>query len=81
MFRWRLESSLVPVEDRNGECNSDECAQAFHSLAATLLTESLFTKERFSHVHQELIRLHDHVRDMPISKDFASNTAANISET
>ncbi|KAK8515944.1 hypothetical protein V6N12_066783 [Hibiscus sabdariffa] len=81
LFRWRLESSLVPVEDQNAQCNSDECAQAFHSLAATLLTESLFTKERFSHVHQELIRLLDHVRDMPISKDFVSNTAANISET
>lgn len=82
LFRWRLESSLFPVEDQNGQCSSDECAQAFHSLAATLLTESLFTKERFNHVHRELTRLLDHVRDIPVCNEFALNMAANnISES
>ena len=77
LFRWQTESSLVPVEDQIGQCSIDECAQAFHSLAATLLTESLFTKERFNHVHGELTRLLDRVRDMPVSNEFASNVAAN----
>lgn len=82
LFRWRLESSLFPVEDQNGQCSSDECAQAFHSLAANLLTESLFTKERFNHVHRELTRLLDHVRDIPVCNEFALNMAANnISES
>ncbi|XP_012478472.1 putative protein FAR1-RELATED SEQUENCE 10 isoform X1 [Gossypium raimondii] len=82
LFRWRLESSLVALEDRNGQCNSDEYAQVFHSLAATLLTESLFTKERFNHVHRELSRLLEHVQNMPVSNEFASNMAANnISES
>ncbi|KHG29381.1 far1-related sequence 10 -like protein [Gossypium arboreum] len=82
LFRWRLESSLVALEDQNGQCNSDEYAQVFHSLAATLLTESLFTKERFNHVHRELTRLLEHVRNMPVSNEFASNMAANnISES
>ncbi|XVE81267.1 hypothetical protein DITRI_Ditri15bG0049900 [Diplodiscus trichospermus] len=81
-FRWRMESSLVPLEDQNGQCNSDECTQAFHCLAATLLTESLITKERFNHVHRELTRLLDHVRDMPVCNEFAVNMADNnISES
>ncbi|WRX20764.1 FAR1 DNA binding domain - like 10 [Theobroma cacao] len=82
LFRWRLESSLVPVEDQNAQWSSDECVQAFHSLAATLLTESLFTKERFNHVHRELTRLLDYVKDMPVCNEFALNMAANnISES
>lgn len=82
LLRWRLESSLVPMEGQNAESSSDDCAQAFRSLAAALLTESLISKERFNYVHRELTGLLDHVRNMPDTDEFALNMAANnVSES
>lgn len=75
--RWRLESSLVPVDDHNGQSNTDECAQAFHSLTETLLTESLISKERFNYVHRELTGLLAQVRRMPVTEEFSLNMADN----
>lgn len=83
LLRWRLGSSLFPIEDHNAQSSSDECAQAFHSLAATLLTESLISKERFNYVHRELTTLLDNVRNMPVIDEFAVNmmTVNNVSES
>ncbi|KAF3945486.1 hypothetical protein CMV_028138 [Castanea mollissima] len=82
LHRWRLESSLVPMDDQHAQSSSDECTQAFHSLAATLLTESLISKERFNYVHRELTGLLEHVRNMPVIDEFALNIAANnVSES
>lgn len=81
-LRWRREHSVLPMDDQNAQSNSDECAQAFHSLAETLLTESLVSKERFTYVHRELTGLLDHVRTMPTTEDFSLNMANNnISES
>lgn len=82
LHRWQLESSLVPMDDQHAPSSSDECTQAFHSLAATLLTESLISKERFNYVHRELTGLLEHVRNMPVIDEFALNIAANnVSES
>ncbi|XP_057985163.1 putative protein FAR1-RELATED SEQUENCE 10 [Hevea brasiliensis] len=81
-LRWRRKHSLLPMDDQNAQSNSDECAQTFHSLASTLLTESLVSKERFTHVHRELTGLLDHVRTMPMTEEFSLNmTNNNISES
>ncbi|XP_044504010.1 putative protein FAR1-RELATED SEQUENCE 10 [Mangifera indica] len=77
LLRWRLESSLVLMEDHHALGSSDQCAEAFHSLAASLLTESLISKDRFSYVHRELTGLLDHVRSMPLSDEPPVNMAAN----
>ncbi|KGN43451.2 hypothetical protein Csa_020193 [Cucumis sativus] len=53
---------------------SEACAQAFHSPAATLLTESLMSHERFNYVHRELSGLLEHVRSMPVVDEFSLNT-------
>ncbi|KAL6330401.1 hypothetical protein AAG906_040331 [Vitis piasezkii] len=76
-LRWRKESSLITMDDHNTQSNSDECSQAFHSLAATLLTESLVSKERFNYVHKELTGLLDHVRNMPVVDEVSLNMAPN----
>ncbi|KAK9284854.1 hypothetical protein L1049_024908 [Liquidambar formosana] len=82
LIRWRLESSLVPMDDQNTQSISDECSEAFHSLAATLLTESLISKERFNYVHRELTVLLDHVQNMPVIDEVSFNLAANnVSES
>lgn len=82
LHRWRLESSLVPMGVENAQISSEECAQAFHSVAATLLTESLISKERFDYVHRELAGLLEHVRNMPVVDEFALNIAPNnVSES
>lgn len=76
-LRWRLESSLVPVDDHNVPRSSNDCVQVFHSLAASLLTESLTSKERFNYVNRELSSLFDRVRDMPAADDSSANMAPN----
>ncbi|XP_065876376.1 putative protein FAR1-RELATED SEQUENCE 10 [Euphorbia lathyris] len=76
-LRWRREHALVQIDDRSGQSTSDECAQAFHSLAATILTESLVTKERFAYVHRELTGVLDNVRSMPVTEDFSLNMVNN----
>ncbi|XP_062150677.1 putative protein FAR1-RELATED SEQUENCE 10 [Alnus glutinosa] len=82
LHRWRLESSLLPMDDQHVQISSDECTEAFHSLAATLLTESLISKERFNYVHREITGLLEHVRNMPVIDEFAMNMAANnVSES
>ncbi|KAJ7964697.1 FAR1 family protein [Quillaja saponaria] len=77
LLRWQIESSLVFVNDQNTQRSSDECAQAFHSVAATLLTESLISKERFDYVHRELIGILEHVKNMPVIEEYATNVADN----
>ncbi|XP_052178953.1 putative protein FAR1-RELATED SEQUENCE 10 isoform X2 [Diospyros lotus] len=64
-LRWRLESSLVPMDDAISQSSNDECSQVIHSLTTTLLSESLISKERFTYVHGELVKLIENVRDMP----------------
>lgn len=76
-IRWRLESSLVPLDDQIIQGSSDECSQAFHSLTEALFSESLISKDRFTYVHRELTQLLDHVRDMPVIDEVALNLAPN----
>ncbi|KAF7833087.1 FAR1-RELATED SEQUENCE 10 [Senna tora] len=75
--RWRHESSLAPIDEQNPRSSIDECAQAFHSLAATLLTESLMSRERFSYIHRELTGILEHVKNMEVTDEYAINVAAN----
>ncbi|CAK9182267.1 unnamed protein product [Ilex paraguariensis] len=69
LSRWRRESSLVSYDNHSNQNGNDEWFQEIHSLTATLLSESLFTKERSNYVHTELTkemtRLINEVRDMP----------------
>lgn len=67
LLRWRLESSLIPLDGQIITNSNDECSQAFHSLTATLFSESFMSKERFNFVHGELTQLLEHVRNMPVS--------------
>uniref|UniRef100_A0A5B7BMD9 Protein FAR1-RELATED SEQUENCE n=1 Tax=Davidia involucrata TaxID=16924 RepID=A0A5B7BMD9_DAVIN len=76
-LRWRLESSLVPMDGQIIQNSSDECSQAFHSLTATLFSESLISKERFDYVHREVTRLLEHVRNMPVIDEVGLNLAPN----
>ncbi|KAF2284773.1 hypothetical protein GH714_030214 [Hevea brasiliensis] len=81
-LRWRREHSFLPMDDQNAQSNSDECTQAFHSLAATLLTVSLVSKELFTYVHGELTGLLDHVQSMLMTEEFSLNMVNNnISES
>ncbi|KAJ8748602.1 hypothetical protein K2173_007592 [Erythroxylum novogranatense] len=81
-FRWRRDCSLIPTNNQNTHGYGDECAQAFHSVAATLFTESLMSKERFNYVHGEMCRLLEGVRSMPLTRDFSPTmTTNNASES
>ncbi|XP_041005756.1 putative protein FAR1-RELATED SEQUENCE 10 [Juglans microcarpa x Juglans regia] len=77
LHRWRSETSSAPMDDQNAQIRSNDCAQTFHSLAETVLTESLISKERFDYVHRELTGLLEHIRNMPVIDEFALNTAPN----
>lgn len=66
LLRWRLESSLIPLDGRIATNNNNERSQAFHSLTKTLFSESFISKDRFDFVHKELILLLDNVRNMPV---------------
>ncbi|XP_031406459.1 putative protein FAR1-RELATED SEQUENCE 10 isoform X2 [Punica granatum] len=79
-LRWRLESSLVSLDAQNITENTNECVQAFHSLAATLLTESLASKERFDFVHKELVGMIDNVRNIPTADEAVFDTANNLAD-
>lgn len=81
LLRWRLESSLVLFDDHGIQSNIDEYAQTFHSLAATLFSESLVTKERFNHARSELTGLVEHVRNMPVIDEYANVTGNNVGES
>lgn len=82
LLRWRLESSLDSLDDVNTQVSADDCSQSFNTLTATLLTESLVSKERFNYVHRELSSLLEHVRNMPVIVDYVVNMAAsNISDS
>ncbi|PIN18611.1 hypothetical protein CDL12_08714 [Handroanthus impetiginosus] len=67
--RWRQESSLCFYSGQSNLKLKDEWYQEFNSLAETLFSEAMLTKERsdFAHreVAKELRRLISHVRDMP----------------
>lgn len=79
--RWRRESLSAPFDEQNPQ-RSDECTEAFHSLAATLLSESLISKERFSYVHRELTGIIERVKNMEALDELANNVAANnVNET
>lgn len=79
--RWRRESLSAPFDEHNPQ-RSDECTEAFHSLAATLLSESLISKERFSYVHRELTGIIERVKNMEALDELANNVAANnVNET
>ncbi|XP_011100571.1 putative protein FAR1-RELATED SEQUENCE 10 isoform X1 [Sesamum indicum] len=67
LLRWRMESSLIPLDDQIIANGNNECSQAFHSLTATLLSESFISKERFDFVHGQLTTLLEHVQNMPVS--------------
>ncbi|KAG6572224.1 putative protein FAR1-RELATED SEQUENCE 10, partial [Cucurbita argyrosperma subsp. sororia] len=73
LLRWRLQNSLGTIDDAHSQGRSEACAQVFHSLAATLLTESLISQERFNYVHGELSGLLEHVRTMPVVDEFSLN--------
>ncbi|XP_038888798.1 putative protein FAR1-RELATED SEQUENCE 10 isoform X2 [Benincasa hispida] len=73
LLRWRLQNSLGTIYNAHSQGRSEACAQAFHSLAATLLTESLISHERFNYVHRELSGLLEHVRTMPVVDEFSMN--------
>ncbi|GFQ03020.1 putative protein far1-related sequence 10 [Phtheirospermum japonicum] len=76
LLRWRLESSIIPLEGLIRNSN-DECSQAFHSITATLFSETFLSKERFDFVHEKLTQLVQHVRNMPVSDQ--STSTNNIS--
>ncbi|XP_050382052.1 putative protein FAR1-RELATED SEQUENCE 10 [Argentina anserina] len=81
LLRWRLESSLRSLADENAQLNAGDCAQTINTLAASLLTESLVSKERFNYVHTELSSLLEHVRNMPVIEEYvhlAVNSISNI---
>lgn len=67
LLRWRLESSLIPLDGQIITNSNDECSQAFHSLTATLFSESFLSKERVIFVHGELTQLLEHVQNIPVS--------------
>lgn len=76
-IRWRLGSSLIPLDDQISQDSSNEFSQAFHSLTEALFSESLTSKDRFTFVHRELSQLLDHVRDMPVSEEVTLNLVPN----
>lgn len=65
-LRWRLESSLAPLDDQIIQSHNNELSEVFHSLTASILSESLISKERYSYVHTELTQLLENVRNMPV---------------
>lgn len=73
LLRWRLQNSLGTIDNAHSQGRSEACTQAFHSLAATLLTESLISRQRFSYVHRELSGLLEHVKTMPVVDEFSMN--------
>lgn len=75
-FRWRLESSLLPMDEESTQAYKLECYHSLRSLTDTLLAESLVSKERFYHVQRELTTLVRHVRNMPVN-EFAPDSATN----
>ncbi|XP_074369839.1 putative protein FAR1-RELATED SEQUENCE 10 isoform X2 [Apium graveolens] len=76
-IRWRLGSSLIPLNDQIGQGSNNEFSQAFHSLTEALFSESLISKDRFTYVHRELSQLLDNVRDMPVPEEVTLNLVPN----
>nr|XP_027186845.1 putative protein FAR1-RELATED SEQUENCE 10 isoform X2 [Cicer arietinum] len=70
LSRWRRECSLLVEDEHNNQSIiGGEWFQEYHSLAETLFSESLITKERSDYVRKELIKelnriLHE-VRNLP----------------
>lgn len=82
LLRWQLQNSLGTIDDAHSQGRSEVCAQAFHSLAANLLTESLISQKRLNYVCRELSGLLEHVRTMPVVDEFSLNTTTvnNVNE-
>lgn len=76
-IRWRLQSSLVPLDDQIIQSRSSELSEAFHSLTSSLFFEASISKERYNHVHRALTELLEHVQSMPVLSDVALNLAPN----
>uniref|UniRef100_A0A1J3IHD0 Protein FAR1-RELATED SEQUENCE n=1 Tax=Noccaea caerulescens TaxID=107243 RepID=A0A1J3IHD0_NOCCA len=64
LVRWRQESPIVTGDNQNGQGIGDDCAQTFHSLTETLLTESMVSNDRLDYANQELSALIDRVRNI-----------------
>ena len=77
LLRWRLESSLDSLAPENAQINAGDCVQSFNTITASLLSESLVSKERFNYVHRELSSLLEHVRNMPVIDEYAVNMSVN----
>lgn len=80
-FRWRWESSLLPMNQESTRPVKEEYYHALHSLTDTLVTESLVSKERFNYVHKELTTLLDHVKNMPVDEVAPEISTNNFSES
>lgn len=80
-FRWRWESSLLPMNQESTRPVKEEYYHALHSLTDTLVTESLVSKERFNYVHKELTTLLDHVKNMPADEVAPEISTNNFSES
>lgn len=64
-LRWRLESSLAPLDDSVIQSSANEYSQVFHALSGSLYSESFISKQRFNYVNRELKQLLEHVQKMP----------------
>lgn len=67
--RWRSYGNLSSVDVQNQQPPGEDCCEMFHALSATLLTESMMTRERFDYVRREFKRLIENVRNMSDGSD------------
>ncbi|KAK4363156.1 hypothetical protein RND71_018397 [Anisodus tanguticus] len=80
-LRWRLESSLAPLDDSIIQSSANEYSQVFHDLSGSLYSESFVSKQRFNYVNKELKQLLEHVQNMPTVDEVAVSSAPiNVSE-
>ncbi|XP_047311406.1 putative protein FAR1-RELATED SEQUENCE 10 [Impatiens glandulifera] len=83
--RWRSDQSslvIIPIEEQFDNSSTNcEYSQAFHSIAATLFSESILSKDRFTYVHRELTRVLENVGNIPLGEEVSLHLAPNsISE-
>lgn len=80
-LRWRLESSLAPLDDSVIQSSKNEYSQVFHALCGSLYSESSISKQRFDYVNRELKQLLEHVQNMPSVDEVAVSSAPiNVGE-
>ncbi|XP_056693345.1 putative protein FAR1-RELATED SEQUENCE 10 isoform X2 [Spinacia oleracea] len=80
-FRWRWDSSFIPMDQESSRPVKEEHYHALHSLTDTLVTESLVSKERFNYAHKELTTLLDHVKNMAVDELTPEISTNNFSES